>query len=317
VKRRQSIFAAIEKSRVLKASTKRSIVGKLGIARDFGIATKNDSVTQASTLANAILASDFSRNMESWLTKMFNEGVPSIYDKSADAIYNATHIGGPQLHRLFDESHTIWGLWDKVREASPDDSHLQEIFGYLTAYGKDLSSHVGMPLFGMSKDAYQEVSNTLGDTFNIPKPWVQDLFHVNGLEVFGTSIAAIALTLRWNKATTEEFSRLVGSLGVSSVISANPLLGIVTIATAAKAFRQSRDKDEREEAAEGLAKGGVGTGVILATAAVVPGPVWVGLVAGLCVGVVVNQATSKVQARDISAFVEDTIRLKFLAPSEL
>ncbi|MDA1129658.1 MAG: hypothetical protein O2913_13335 [Chloroflexi bacterium] len=265
-------------------------------------------MARISAVSNAILASDFSQNMESWLTKTFNEGIPSIYDKSADAVYNATHIGGSQLHRLHDGSHTIWGMWDKVQEASPDDNPLQEVLGFLTAYGKDLSSHVGMPLFGMSRDTYQTLSNSLSDTFSIPKPWLQDLLHVNAVEVLGTSVATIALALRWDKATTEEFSRLAASLGISSIVSANPLLGVVTLAATAKAFWHPEKDGDYGEVVEGLAKGGIGTGLFLATSAVAPGPVWTGMLAGLCVGAVVNRATSKVHASDVSEFISRTMK---------
>ena len=199
-------------------------------------------------------------------------------------------------------------MWDKVREASPDDNVLQEVMGFLSAYGKDLSSHVGMPLFGWSPDAYQTVANVLSDTFNIPKPWLQDLLHVNAVEVLGTSIAIIALALSWNKGTTEEFSRLVGSLGISSIVSANPFLGIVALSTTAKAFRHSRDKSDYKEVVDGLAKGGFGTGMILATSALVTGPVWVGILTGLCVGAVVNRATSKMNVSDVSDFVKRTVQ---------
>ena len=297
---------AIKASKVLADSVKTAILEKLKSARKFSKQERQSAGISA--IANAILASDFSQNMESWLTKAFNEGVPSIYDKSADAVYNATNIGGPQLHRLFDGSHTIWGMWDKVREASPDDNRLQEVLGFLTAYGKDLSSHVGMPLFGMSRDTYQTVSNFLSDSFNIPKPWLQDLLHVNAVEVLGTSIATIALALRWNKATTEEFSRLAASLGISAIISANPLLGIVTLATAAKAFWHPDRNGDYGEIMDGLTKGGIGTGLFLATSALVSGPVWVGIISGLCVGAVVHRATSNVSVSDVRGFISRSVK---------
>ena len=99
-----------------------------------------------------------------------------------------------------------------------------------------------MPLFSMSPESYGQVSNYLSNTFHIPKPWFQDLLHVNGVEVLGTSIATVALALRWNKADTAEFSRLVGSLGISAVVSANPALGVLALATLAKPFMQAREK---------------------------------------------------------------------------
>ena len=161
----------------------------------------------------------------------------------------------------------------------------------------------------MSQESYQAVSTTLSDTFNIPKPWLQDLLHVNAVEVVGTSIATIALALRWNKGTTEEFSRLVASLGISAIVSDNPLLGIVALVTAAKAFRSaSKDEGDYEGVVDGLAKGGFGTGVFLATSSLIAGPAWIGILSGLCVWAVVNRATSKASVSDISEFVNRTVR---------
>jgi len=133
------------------------------------------------------------------------------------------------------------------------------------------------------------------------------MLHINGAEVLGTSIATIALALRWNKADTAEFSRLVGSLGISAVVSANPALGLLALATLAKSFMQAREKGDYIEVLDGLAKGGIGTGIFLATSVLIPGPVWVGILTGLCVGVVVNRATDNVRISELSGFVGETI----------
>ena len=306
--REKALAKGLRHSKAVAASTKGQILQHAASARQVSGRLNGDAVTNSSTLVNAILASDFSDTMESWLSRTFNEGVPSIYDKAADAVYNAGHIGGGQLHRLFDGSHTIWGMWEKVQEASPYDRHLQEFWGFLTAYGKDLSSSVGMPLLSMSPESYGQVSNYLSNTFHIPKPWFQDLLHVNGVEVLGTSVATIALALRWNKADTAEFSRLVGSLGVSAVVSANPALGVLALATLAKPFMQAREKGDYIDVVDGLAKGGIGTGIFLATSVLIPGPVWVGILAGLCVGVIVNRGTDNVRLSEVGGFVGYTIR---------
>ena len=163
-------------------------------------------------------------------------------------------------------------------------------------------------MFSMSPESYGQVSTYLSNTFHIPKPWFQDMLHINGVEVLGTSIGTIALALRWNKADTAEFSRLVGSLGVSAVVSANPALAVLALATLAGSFMQAREKGEYLEVVNGLAKGGVGTGIFLATSVLIPGPVWVGILTGLCIGAVVNRATDNVGVSELSGFVGETIR---------
>ena len=105
---------AVDASRALTKGVREQILASLSTASRVPTRVGERAWSASAGLANAILASDFSHNIEGWLTKTFNEGVPSVYDKAADATYAATSIGGGQLHRLFDGSHTIWGMWDKV-----------------------------------------------------------------------------------------------------------------------------------------------------------------------------------------------------------
>ena len=265
-------------------------------------------ITPASIVTNAILSSDFSRNMTSWLEDMFNRGVPSIYDKSVDAVYNATNIGGGHLHRMFDGSHTLWGMWDKVCEASPDDTFLQEAVGYTTALTKDITTHVGIPLFTWSKSSYDQVANSLSTTFGIPKAWCSDLLHVDGVEIFGASIGTIAVALNWNNKQYKEFANLAGSLGISAIVSANPALGVVTFVALSKSYIDAGEKVDYMEIVNGLSKGGVGTGVFLAASSVIGGPVWVGILAGMCVGVVVNKTMDTVDISQITDFLNTSLR---------
>ncbi len=62
------------------------------------------------------------------------------------------------------------------------------------------------------------------------------------------------------------------------------------------------------EIVNGLSKGGVGTGVFLATSSVIGGPVWVGILAGMCVGVVVHKTMDTVDISQITAFVNTSLR---------
>jgi len=301
------LVKAINSSKAVEATTGKAILEYISSTYKATTKAGKKVINHTAIFINAILASDFSRNMESWFGHMFNEGIPSIYDKAVDAVYNATHIGGGHLHRLFDGSHTLWGMWDKVKDALPDDHFLQEIVGYATALAKDLSSSVGIPLFDWSKSSYEQVANALNSTFYIPSSWFSDLLHVNANELIGTSIGTIAVALNWNKKQINDFSRIAGSLGISSIASANPALAVVALATLAKSFVDAKQKGSYSEFLDGLAKGGVGTGAFLATASAIGGPVWVGLLAGTCVGVVVHKTMRTVQISQIITFVEDSM----------
>ena len=298
---------AMRSSKTIAAPTKKEILDYVSSACKSTALTSKKTIDYTAVLVNALLASDFSQNMESWLKK-FNEGVPSIYDKAMDAQYAALHEGGGNLHRLFDGSHTLWGAWEKVREAAPEDSLLQEVFGYLTALGKDLSSPVGLPLFAWNKPSYEQVAELFNAEFDVPKSWLADLVHVNATELIGSSIAAIAVALNWNKGQVKQFTSLASSLGISAIASANPALAVLALAALAKAFVDATQKGDYSEFVNGLAKGGVGTGIFLATSSAIGGPVWVGIIAGMCVGAAVNKSIETVEVSQVATFVEEAMK---------
>lgn len=299
---------AISSSKAISTRTGKSIVGYVSSAYESSVKTGKKRVNQAAILVNAILASDFSREIEHWLDDAITKGAPSIYDRAVDYVYNTTHIGGGKLHRLFDGSHTLWEMWDKVHGISDKDGPLEEIIGYFNTLWKDLATPVGIPLSTWSPEKYQQVAGFLKETFDIPKDWFSDLLHVNEVELIGTTIGTIAVALNWNKKQVEQFAGIAGGLGIASIASANPALAVVGLVTLAKAFVDARQEGEYRKVVVGFSKRGVGTGAILATALAIPGPGWVGIVAGMCVGSVVRKTMSTVEVSQIASFMETSLR---------
>ncbi len=298
----------IGSSKAMAASTGKSVLGYVSSAYESSAKAGKKGVNQAAILVNAILASDFSREIEHWLDDAITKGAPSIYDKAVDYVYNTTHIGGGKLHRLFDGSHTLSGMWDKVHGITDKDGPVEEIIGYFNTLWKDLATPVGIPLSTWSKESYHEVAGYLKETFDIPKDWFSDLLHVNEVELIGTTIGTIAVALNWNKKQVEQFAGIAGSLGIASMASANPALAVVGLVTLAKAFVDARQEGGYRKVVVGFSKRGVGTGAILATAVAIPGPGWVGIVAGMCVGSVVRKTMNTVEVSQIASFMETSLR---------
>lgn len=293
----------LPRSRAVATPVKNAIVQNLVFAYETLGKAQATTLSHTTILVNAILASDVSHSLEGWM-KDLAESIPTVYDKAMDEVYNAEHIGGGQLHRLFDGSHTLWGALDKTHKVLPDDSVLQETLGYFSALWHDLGTHVGLPVVTWDKTNYDQAANFLNGTFHIPKPWFQDMLHFNEVELFGASIGIVAIALHWKRKDVRQFSAICGRLGISALWSANPALGVLAVAGLAKSFMDARHGEGNyADCVAGLTRGGVGTGLFLGTSAVIGGPAWVGLLAGLCVGITAHQAFNKVQLSQVTEFV--------------
>ena len=96
------------------------------------------------------------------------EGSATVYDKAMDAGYLATHVGGGN-HRLFDGGHTIAGAIEAGRNASTEDSVIQEALGTVQGLLRDGTTSKGLPLANWNKATYDQVAGSLQSQFNLPK----------------------------------------------------------------------------------------------------------------------------------------------------
>jgi len=259
--------------------------------------------------AQGLLASALSTDLNAMLQSMV-AGSATIYDKAMDATYLATHIGGGN-HRLFDGGHTVAGAIAAVRDASPDDTVIQEAMGFVQAMFKDVTTPKGLPLANWDPATYDRVSAYLQSNFGIPRNWFYDLNSYTAPELLGGVVGVVATALMWNRADTEQFSTLVGGMGISAAMSANPLLLVVTVVALAKAFHKARQSGEYPEFVDGHLKGGMGAGASLAAAsqvALLGGPAGMALLAGLSAGILAHKATEKVSVRQIGQFMAERAR---------
>jgi hypothetical protein len=270
---------------------------------------KARATADASALLAVIISSDFSRTISAWTERTF-EGAATIYDKSADAIYNTTHEGGA-LHRLFDGSHTVGGMWDAVKEASPDDELAQEVAGFIDTFLKDVSTVNGLPFINISPNTLDDLAGTLNQSLGIPKAWTSDLASFNLPELFGTSFGVIALAMNWSKADREQFADHAISLGIAAGFSANPLLGIVALVGLAKALQGKKDKVAYTQLLKGIGRGGIGTGALLMASTVIGGPAWIGVIVGLILSVYARRTLGDVSAEHVSNWMISVLRAAY------
>ena len=294
---------------VQDASKKASAAGTAAAERLKGGSRKGlDSTTSAANVllstTQAMVANGLSTEINDLVQNMVT-GSPTIYDKAMDAGYIATNIGGAQ-HRLFDGGHTIIGAFRAGHAASPDDTIIQEAMGTLHGLLRDVSTSSGLPLANWDYETYHRVAEALESNSHIPKSWFYNLNTYDAADLLGGAVGAVALILNWNRADTETFAQLAGGMGLSSIMSANPLLLILTVVALARAFHLARKSGEYTEFVDGQFKGVVGAGATLGAVTVVGiagGPTGVVLIAGLVTGILVNRAMKDVSIVHVSKVV--------------
>ena len=268
-------------------------------------ATTSVADTLLSAATQGLLASRLSEDVNSLLQNTV-KGTATASDRVMDAEYIATDIGGAN-HRLFDGGHTIAGAIDAARDASPDDTIIQEALGTIQGLLRDGTTLKGLPPANWDTATYDQVAETLESNFHIPTSWLSDLITYDAAELLGSTIGVLALVLNWNRADTETFARLVSSTGVFVVSSANPLLIVVTVVSLAKAFHKAHQTGEYATFVDGLLKGAIiGRGSFLAAAALVAaagGPQGAVFLVGITVSVLAHKATKNVSVVQIGQFL--------------
>ena len=302
---RHLLVTSLESSTAIGQRTKQALINQFESAHSGAASRAASARDQVAQFTMGVLASDISVEIDRWLTGVLASPA-TIYDKAMDATFLTTHVGG-SYHRLFDGGHSLLGAIKAGHGASPDDSIIEEAVGTVSAIFHDFVTVRGIPFFTWDKATFDNVAGMLESNLHIPKSWFYDLNTINATELLTASVGTFALILNWNNEDRGAFAKTIGRTAIVSAIGANPILMLVTLAAMAKSFTDARREKNYTEFVEGLAKGGVVTGAIIATASVVGGPVYVGLIAGICTGVVANKVMNGVDGAAIRDFVVDSL----------
>jgi len=276
--------------------------------RAFG--STSTGFTSLLSVTQGVLGSTLSSDFNSMLNSM-TKTPATIYDRDMDAEYLKNFVGGGN-HRMFDGSHTLFGAFRAVREASPDDTIIQEAVGLVEGLFKDLTTAKGLPLVNWDKATYDQAANYLQSSFNIPKEWFSDMMSYDAPELLGSLIGIAGMAFAWNRSTTEEFSKMIGGMLIPAVLRANPLLLIVTIVSLAKAFHKAKATGEYTELADGALKGGITSGASMAAIAqvsVLGGPAGLALLVGVSAGLLAAKGTKNVSVNQIGDFVAERTKI--------
>lgn len=211
-----------------------------------GISFMRDKASKATATAIASTTAFFAEaDLLKW-TEELTKSAATIYDKALDKEYLATKIGGGN-HRLFDGGHDLFSAWERAREAAKDDSFAQEVIGCITALWKDVTTTKGLPFATLDKASYDEWAEIIANWVpGLKKEYLCDILSFDAMEVFSTTLGAVAVVFVLKKDDQKRLAEILGSMGVVSITSANPIMGIVVTAVGAYAYVKEKKKIDKK-----------------------------------------------------------------------
>jgi len=170
----------------------------------------------------------------------------------------------------------------------------------------DVVTPGGLPVAELSPSQYEALKG-LAETFSIPEPWLRDCLNYTATELVASMIPALALAMNWSEKDAESFARLAGGLGVGAVVSANPVLAVISLAALARAFHLASFGDKPGVWAKAVAKGGLASGLLLTATAALGGPATIGLIAGAGLLAGASRLPSSHRLREFIAWFRRTV----------
>lgn len=244
--------------------------------------------------------------------KKLNENYSSDLSKAMDFTYLKEGIGtvidGIKMtannHRIMDGGHTLTESLDRAFELGQENgwSNVESFTEWAKAYFTDLSSSAGMPAVPMADFIYGFLRNTLG----LSEETARDIVTINGEEAFQSlfsgTITVLAIVFAWNSKDKETFSRSVGAIGVTSLMSLNPVSLVMTIAALGIGYNSKMI--ERKT----ILNSGAVSAAAFAISAIIPGPIIVGAIPAVVFSIYANKKMKDVDIEKTLKAVIEAIR---------
>ncbi|MCY4262559.1 MAG: hypothetical protein OXC97_04495 [Candidatus Dadabacteria bacterium] len=295
----QKGYQATRKTATYGHEAAKNLLGYVYAARDYTLYSKEEYL--ASVVSLPVMLPVLSQAKWLELLGRITASAATDFDKAMDSLYLKTHIGGGN-HRMFDGGHTLGGAWkniDKMCEVAKCSPGGQ-VSGYLNALWKDMTTPKGLPFVTLEKQTYDSAANWMSRTIpGVDKQWVYDAFSYDVFEILSAGISAAAVIYYLDKDQVEELSELLGSMGIVSIVSANPILAMVLISAVAYALA-TEVEIKGKEVTEGAVKSSIISGVFV----LLPSVFLVELAVVVGVAILLNRAMTD----ENYAFVYDYIQ---------
>ena len=256
--------------------------------------------------------SALSKSLERISADSFNT-LSNAYTKALDGAFakgglkSGIDYISPTTHRIDIPGHTLLDAVQKIKDALPDDTKWQEFKGLISSLASDMSSVTGLPISVLGKESRESITAIL-EKVGISESKFVDLWSQNTVEVIGSVIPAIALLLSWNDKDTQNFTKIVGMINVTSLYAGNPLSMVISIVGLARSYHRVKKKKESTKSwILALSKGGaISTASIILMSLL--GPImWTSLIIILVTAMIFNKNNIKINWSYLSNFIKETI----------
>ncbi len=256
--------------------------------------TRGRTVEQA-LLATALTASQTGSALDRVIAGLVNTANTNCYDRAVDGIYLSTHVGGSHLHHLLDGRHDLVGAILAARDACPQDTLGQAVWGAAHHLAKDSCSVMGLPVTSLDPGVYERSSGWIQQHLGIPLSWQADFMQINGTELLAGSLAAVAVVMGVRRRDAHSLMELAGGVGLGAMLAANPI-AILAAAIALTAGLSRARGEDCLALAHRSAVGAAATGTAILTgnllggfAAVGYGPLALSLIISLAAGLLIRR----------------------------
>ena len=108
-----------------------------------------------------------------------------------------------------------------------------------------MTTQKGLPFATLEKETYDSMANWMTKTIpGVDKKWVYDALSYDVMEIVSASLSMVTLVYALNKNEMAQVNELLGSMGIISITSANPIMGIFTIASIAYMVKTGQKLDK-------------------------------------------------------------------------
>jgi len=277
-------FAGKTIFKIITSKPSRYIARKIGRATyktgEYAVKTSGGLALSSVTWLSNILATELQSSLDR-LTKNLIPEKSTIYSKAMDYGSDLKKFakGGWDEYHRHHYGHDPVSSYVAVKNASKTDSTYDEISNWIKESLKDLQTPRGLPLFTISQETINTVSNFTAK-FGITKEWLYDAMSHNFVEDI---VAILAILFMWNKKEIDAINKCCGSLAASSAYSGNPFLMIIAIVKLGINYNKAKNKDKKISLFFDFIKGGSASAIFIGTSLAVGGPIWLGLVAGFVI----------------------------------